>query len=104
MLWSFQRNILSKVWGNLIAFESGPERGGPVSVSDDVMASQNYTKVKQVKTWLLSLSRAKNPTVLNWNNFFAAINYKKINTTSKKTRNELFSSTNVLNLENSTYS
>ena len=45
--------------------ESGPERGDPASVSDHVMTSQDYyRKVEHEKTWLLSSSLAKVPTVL----------------------------------------
>ena len=40
-------------------FEFAPARGSPASVSDHVMTSQDYIKVEQVRTWLLSSSLAK---------------------------------------------
>ena len=44
-----------KSWG----FEFAPARGSPASVSDHVMTRQDYIKVEQVRTWLLSSSLAK---------------------------------------------
>ena len=45
--------------------ESGPERGDPVSVSDQGMTSQDYyRKVEHENTWLFSSGLAKVPTVL----------------------------------------
>ena len=47
--------------------KSGPERGGNASVRDHVLTSQDYREeVEHVKTWLLSSSLTKDPTVLVW--------------------------------------
>ena len=32
-----------------MVLESGPERGGPTSVSEHIMTKQNYTKLEHVK-------------------------------------------------------
>ena len=43
------------LWG----IDFAPARGSPASVSDHVITSQDYIKVEQVRTWLLSSSLAK---------------------------------------------
>ena len=44
--------------GNPWGFESVPTPGGPVSLNDQVLASQYYVKTELIKTWLFTSSLA----------------------------------------------
>ena len=52
---SFFVNFFLKSWG----FDYAPACGSPASVTVHIMTSQDYIKVKQVRSWLLSSSLAK---------------------------------------------
>ena len=55
---SFQNNTSLKVWENQRGFESGPERGGSVDVSEPVMNRQNYLETDHVKKMRQFLSES----------------------------------------------
>ena len=63
---NFHYNSTAEVWWDRQGSESGPERGGPASASEDVTTKQDYTPLERVKIWLLCSELEKIPIALIW--------------------------------------